>query len=277
MDADHVKTSVDIMQLISCDTSLKKVSSSGGDEYAGACPFCGGKDRFRVQPNRPDGGKWYCRGCGEGKWHDAIDYVSKRDNLDFQSALSTLAGDIPIQQKREKPNQIEREEPTIDREKWTDTARRFVNMCAEKLWDPSSSKALEYLHSRGLLDDTLITWQIGYHPDEANGNPLTWGMSEDDSIYLHKGIVIPCFSETTLEYVKIRKSSGRNAIVTLKGVIHSYSVPPHIVLFRSHTYSKVSWMYYWHGRQNSSWVMAAYRLDNLYVRNMRRISSGWMI
>ena len=171
-------------------------------------PDVWGKDRFRVQPNRPDGGKWYCRGCGEGKWHDAIDYIARRDNLDFQAALSALAGNQPTRQMRETPTKPEIEEPSIDRKKWVDTARRFVNMCAEKLWDGSSIKALDYLRGRGLLDDTLLAWQIGYHADEANGNPVTWGMSESDLIYLPRGIVIPCFSETTLHYVKIRKSAG---------------------------------------------------------------------
>jgi DNA primase len=92
MDVELVKSNIDLLQLASCDTPLKKVSSSGGGEWAGPCPMCGGKDRFRIQPNRPGGGKWYCRGCGEGHWHDAFDYIARRDGLDFQAALSSLAG-----------------------------------------------------------------------------------------------------------------------------------------------------------------------------------------
>jgi hypothetical protein len=40
---------------------LKRVSSSGGGEYAGPCPFCGGTDRFRCWPVK---GRAWCRQCG---------------------------------------------------------------------------------------------------------------------------------------------------------------------------------------------------------------------
>ena len=37
-----------LQPLIERDTPLKKAANTGGGEWVGACPFCGGKDRFRV-------------------------------------------------------------------------------------------------------------------------------------------------------------------------------------------------------------------------------------
>lgn len=201
MDTTNIKYSTDLLSLARKDTELKRVSSSGGDEYAGACPFCGGKDRFRVQPNRPDGAKWYCRGCGNEKWHDVIDYVIYRDRVDFQEALRRLQGENIPQHERSSIKA-----PTIDRKRWTATARRFATRCAKLLYKEDAKAALAYLHKRGLIDDTLLGWQIGYNPDDDNGDPLVWGLTEKDSIYLPRGIVIPCFSEETLHYIKVRRS-----------------------------------------------------------------------
>src|SRR5918911_531970 len=57
-------------------------------EYAGPCPFCGGRDRFRVQPAK---GRWWCRGCSDGsRWQDAIGYVRRREGLGFTEACRRL-------------------------------------------------------------------------------------------------------------------------------------------------------------------------------------------
>jgi len=64
---------------------LKRVSSSGGGEYAGPCPFCGGTDRFRCWPTK---GRAWCRQCG---WKgDAIQLLRDRDGLSFFEARRQL-------------------------------------------------------------------------------------------------------------------------------------------------------------------------------------------
>src|SRR5712692_6483988 len=64
---------------------MRRVSSSGGGEYAGPCPFCGGKDRFRCWPAK---GRAWCRQCG---WKgDAIQLLRDRDGLSFTEAKRAL-------------------------------------------------------------------------------------------------------------------------------------------------------------------------------------------
>ena len=61
-----------LVDFIGTTTTLKKQAAR---EWAGPCPKCGGRDRFRVT----DTG-WFCRKCtGEpgsgGHWGDALDFV----------------------------------------------------------------------------------------------------------------------------------------------------------------------------------------------------------
>lgn len=85
-----MKHDVDLLAIVSADTDLKRVAnvSGRGPEYAGACPFCGGADRFRLQPDK---GLWWCRQCSPNEhWSDAPAYVMRRDNVPYPEALRTL-------------------------------------------------------------------------------------------------------------------------------------------------------------------------------------------
>ncbi len=56
----------DLLALTERYTTLSRVAASGGGEYAGPCPLCpggGGRDRFRVQPQRR---RWLCRPSSPG-------------------------------------------------------------------------------------------------------------------------------------------------------------------------------------------------------------------
>ena len=55
---------MNLVDLIGRDTTLRKVASTHGGEYAGPCPWCGGEDRFRVWPYADRPGYW-CRQCGK--------------------------------------------------------------------------------------------------------------------------------------------------------------------------------------------------------------------
>jgi hypothetical protein len=69
-----------------------------------------------------------------------------------------------------------------------------------------------------LINDTLLGWQIGYNPDDDNSDPLVWGLTEKDSIFLPRGITIPCFSEEALHYVKIRRGgAAKTKYMMLRG------------------------------------------------------------
>jgi hypothetical protein len=52
IDKQLICEQTDLLILATRDSQLKRVANTGGGEWAGACPFCGGVDRFRVQPNK---------------------------------------------------------------------------------------------------------------------------------------------------------------------------------------------------------------------------------
>jgi hypothetical protein len=60
-------------------------------ERAGACPKCGGTDRFSINTVKR---VWNCRGCGVGG--DTIDLVRHLDGVNFIEACTTLAGPPPV-------------------------------------------------------------------------------------------------------------------------------------------------------------------------------------
>ena len=104
IETSDLKRSVDLLVLASRDTHLKKVSGTRGGEFAGPCRKCGGRDRFRIQPEQ---GLWFCRNC-TGRWQDAIAYVQWRDGVTFAEACRILgapeAGPTPTAPpKKPKP------------------------------------------------------------------------------------------------------------------------------------------------------------------------------
>jgi DNA primase len=84
-----VLQAVDLVQLISQTVKLTK----RGGNYVGLCPFHNEKSgSFNVNPAK---GFFHCFGCKESG--NAIDFVMKRDRLEFKEALHLLADQYHIE------------------------------------------------------------------------------------------------------------------------------------------------------------------------------------
>ena len=59
MNAQDINQTFDLLTLSQGDTHLKK----SGNWHIGACPFCGGKDRFNLT-QKSNGWRWFCRQSG---------------------------------------------------------------------------------------------------------------------------------------------------------------------------------------------------------------------
>src|SRR5437764_15116888 len=86
---------MNLLDFVTRDTGLRRMASTHGGEYAGPCPFCGGRDRFRVWPNMAQPRYW-CRVCR--KSGDAIQYLRDHDNLSFVEARAQVGMDNGIAQ-----------------------------------------------------------------------------------------------------------------------------------------------------------------------------------
>jgi DNA primase len=185
---------VDLLALTERDTELRKVATTGGGEYAGPCPFCGGVDRFRVQPYNDSKGRWMCRHCTEGRWRDAVAYVQRRDNVDFLEACKRLgSGDLPtITERREPPPAPAYTPPT---ESWQDLAWTALDICRKNL--ETAEPAVDFLLDRGIGANTWERFNLGYCPGAKFGD-----------IYIPRGVVIPCTAGGEIWYFKIALLPG---------------------------------------------------------------------
>ncbi|HEX9114434.1 MAG TPA: primase-helicase zinc-binding domain-containing protein [Anaerolineae bacterium] len=165
MDTDlaAIKAAVDLLDLIGRDTELTRLAATGGGEYAGPCPFCGGSDRLHVQPHRLGGGRWFCRQCAPG-WGDAIDYVRRRERASLPEALSLLtrwATLSPLPAR--KPAPVRADGPGVAGAEWRREAEREVRRAMAILNEgPVGEIGREYLLGRGLRPATWQAWGLGY-------------------------------------------------------------------------------------------------------------------
>ncbi len=167
VDTAALKQRIDLLALVGRDTRLRKVASTAGGEWAGPCPFCGGRDRFRVQPLL---GVWWCRQGGGQRWSDAIDYLVRRDGMSFVDACRQLGASrseldaVRLRAERvanrlglQRANDVRLADDREVSSDWPAAASLFVERTEAALWSASGDRARAYLHQRGLRDHTLRT------------------------------------------------------------------------------------------------------------------------
>lgn len=210
---------INLLTLIEKDTQLKKVAGTRGGEYHGACPRCGGKDRFAIQPHLINGGRWMCRQCSP-TWQDAISYVRWMDGCSYGEALATLGlseGNHQQPRRKSKARQpLTPSVPSLDTDKealtsdlWQAAAKNFCSHASDTLQTPSGKPAIDYLLGRGLSQSIIESAGLGWNSQTTKN--VQWG--ECFTKEVPRGIVIPWLYEGRFWRVKIRrtpKDLGRN-------------------------------------------------------------------
>jgi DNA primase len=214
IDTLEVNRRADLLSLASGVTSLssKPVASTGGGEYAGPCPFCGGKDRFRIEPHHQPEPRWMCRHCTDGKWKSPIEFGMRLwPGLKFPEVCERLTGGQlptgPARVYEAPPMPAAAPAP----EAWQQIGKAFVDACACELWSANGTRALDWLHKRGLKDETIKHFRLGYNPQDRRDK---WTGEE---IFIDRGITIPCFVRDALWYIKIRRPAGEPKYRLVKG------------------------------------------------------------
>lgn len=201
------------LDLLGGDTILRKVASTRGGEYAGPCPWCGGRDRFRVWPNANKPGYW-CRQCG--KKGDAIQYLRDRDGLGYREAcerLHLLPRAMPTRRPPTPPPAT-----VAPSSLWQARARELVEEGEARMWTPAGAKALAYLHTRGFTEATLREAHVGYHPCNGYEAPERWGMpAGHKAVWIPRRILLPCFVRGEIWKVWVRRPTGEPKYVALAG------------------------------------------------------------
>jgi len=209
---------ISLVSLLDVDgIRLKRVARTNGGEWAGACPFCGGRDRFRVWPNEGRGRYW-CRGCG--KAGDSIDYLRESRGLSFLEACVEIGID-PAEIQSQRPIQEEKPNPSPSLI-WQGQAESFLKETVKALWN--NSKALSFLHGRGLQDETIRAACLGWNKQDQYEDREAWGLEplrgEKErlkKLWLPSGLVIPLRVAVAVLRLRIRRPQGEPHYVIVSG------------------------------------------------------------
>jgi DNA primase len=204
IDLLSLKQQVDLLALAERSTVLRRVATSGGGEWAGPCPFCGGQDRFRVQPLHPGGGRWLCRQCTAGKWQDAIAFGQRLwPGLPFPQVCELLSGGaLPTTREMHPAAALDNPAYHPPAEDWQASALLAIEVCQRSLWEPAGDAARSYLHARALQDETLRYWRVGYSPGARFGPAGVAGL------WVPRGVLIPCLALSQVWYLKVALLPG---------------------------------------------------------------------
>ena len=150
---EEVRTRNDIVDVISGYVKLQRKGSS----YFGLCPFHNEKSpSFSVSPGKQ---MYYCFGCGAGG--NVYTFLMEYENYSFQEAVKVLAGragvKLPeIEYSKEAKELADRRALLLEINK--QAAKYFY--C--KLRTPGGADAMAYLKRRGLSDETIRMFGLGY-------------------------------------------------------------------------------------------------------------------
>ena len=152
----RVRDATDIVDLISEHVQLVKK----GRNYSGLCPFHDEKTpSFSVDPDRQF---YHCFGCGVGG--NVFKFVQEIDRVTFVEAVKFLAERAGIALPERSGPSREETEAADELYRANDLAQKYFHHLL--LNDNVGTNARTYLQTRGLTDETIERFGLGYAPSE---------------------------------------------------------------------------------------------------------------
>jgi DNA primase len=150
--SDEIKSKLDIVDVIRDYIPLKPA----GVNFRALCPFHHEKSpSFVVSPEKQI---WHCFGCQKGG--DIFSFVMEMDGLSFVDALRALAPKAGVVLKKQNSELTSQKNRILD---VVEFAKNYYHKIL--LENPQAEIARKYLVERGLTDETIEEWQIGFSPD----------------------------------------------------------------------------------------------------------------
>lgn len=200
IDTKSLLQYVNLVDLIASDLG-QPVKSSGKYVFY-QCPFHADNDpSFAVTSDR-----YYCFGCRASG--DAIKWLMDYRKLTFLGScevLSPLTVHSVGQSRPINSTQAIVARPNIRPDEFQPFWNVIIDECQSLLWSDQGKGARQYLHGRGLTDETLKSpfYRVGY----SDGRKIA-------GVWVDRGIVLPCFTVdrdghvSYIDYIKIRH--GKN-------------------------------------------------------------------
>lgn len=150
--SEEIKSRLDVVDVV---REYIQLTQSAGN-FKACCPFHKeNTPSFMVSPEKQI---WHCFGCGKGG--DMFSFVQEIEGLNFPEALRLLAPKAGVTLKRQSGVGASKRNRLID---ILDLSKRFFNKIL--LESPRAEAARAYLTDRGLTEDQIIDWQIGFSFD----------------------------------------------------------------------------------------------------------------
>jgi DNA primase len=156
---DELRARLPVSAVVGKRLSLQRGSRG---EFKACCPFHKEKTpSFTV--NDPKG-FYHCFGCGAHG--DAIGFLMQHDRLSFMEAVEQLAGEAGLAVPQPTPQ----DRAVFERQKTLrDVVEAACRFYEEALRASAGRPALDYLHRRGLDDESIAQFRLGFAPPEGGG------------------------------------------------------------------------------------------------------------
>ncbi|MDD5489139.1 MAG: DNA primase [Candidatus Moranbacteria bacterium] len=154
-DVEDIKNRISVVDLVGEYVRLQKAGSA----WRALCPFHNEKTpSFMVSEERRS---FHCFGCGKGG--DIFTFVMEMEGIEFREALEQLAQKAGIELKRFEKGDREKESAKPKLYNILELAAKWYE---KNLWEgKGQDKILKYLRGRGLTDETIKKFRLGYAPE----------------------------------------------------------------------------------------------------------------
>ena len=152
---DRIIAAADVVDVVKDFVSLKK----RGVNFLGLCPFHNEKTpSFTVSPSK---GIYKCFGCGKGG--NVVNFIMDHEQLSYVEALKFLAKkyNIEVEERELTPEDIRQRNEHESLMVVTSWAQRYFTDTLQKHTE-GKSVGLSYLRERGIRDDIIEKFQLGY-------------------------------------------------------------------------------------------------------------------
>lgn len=161
IDQATIERILDASQIVEVVSDFVKLKRRGVN-YLGNCPFHNEKTpSFTVSPAK---GIFKCFGCGKGG--NAVNFIMDHESLTYPEALKFLARKFHIEVVEKEETEEERQQKD-DRESMMIVSGFAQKFFTRFLWNENEGRAvgLSYFRERGLRDDIVKKFELGYCPD----------------------------------------------------------------------------------------------------------------
>ncbi|HEX3952285.1 MAG TPA: DNA primase [Stellaceae bacterium] len=191
---DELRTRISLAEMVGRRVRLTRK----GREYGGLCPFHNEKTpSFYVVEDK---GFFHCFGCGAHG--DAIGFLMRAENLDFIEAVERLAGEAGVAVPQQTPHERERAQRQKTLLEALAAAAAFYET---QLWSAVGSRAREYLTRRGLDEDTVRRFRLGWAPEDRQALRRALGGEFPEALLHEAGLLrVPEGEGTPYDYFRGR-------------------------------------------------------------------------